>query len=549
MKNVAANMKAHLKEEVTTLALCVIIRRRDGVTYRLTTFDEPLTYDEKLYTPYYSMTWTSIQTTLELDVDSSEFQAIMNSAAVNREDISAGLFDYAEVEMFLINYEHPEYGPVRLRKGWAGEVVSREDGTYQAEVRGLTQVLATRLGAAYTPECRADLGDRRCKVPLAPPEWQPRTVYQAGDIVLGHVQVTGGYITVLEDSFEDNSDDGQTAGIAGPVAHNWTGYGHAATTFPTSVSFGGMSGSKIKKGTRFCRIGGQPSNGGGIYRIVDLIGAGADETEIDQGLCRVNLEIWWGRVQQGQVNLRADIMALDASYAEAGTFWSSGWQQPGEDIMTQVLVKDILVPAGTRWLRFDLVSTKKVGDEGGGVFDYIKADFLDPTSTYGGQEEYGGVAFIAKNSGTSGDDEPPFNSTLGAETEDNDIVWETTTAPLGDVITIDGVIDQKGKELEVPYLALEKEGGYYDQGLIRFETGRNAGKAFEIKTYREDKLTLYLSPPYPPAEGDRAVVYPGCDKRVQTCLEKFDNVINFRGEPHVPGQDEYYKTPDANVEG
>lgn len=546
MKNVAANMKTHLREEVTTLALCVIIRRRDGVTYRLTTFDEPLIYDEKTYTPYHSMTWTSIQTTLELDVDSSEFQAIMNSAAVNREDISAGLFDYAEVEMFLVNYEHPEYGPVRLRKGWAGEVVSREDGTYQAEVRGLTQVLATRLGAAYAPECRADLGDRRCKVPLAPPEWQPRTIYQGGDIVLGHVQVTGGFTELMVDSFESGLG-GSVAGIAGPVPAGWTGYGHAATAWGTASSFGGMPSSQVKKGSSFAYITGQASNGGGIYKIVDLIAAGADAGEIDQGLCRLNLEIWWGRVQQGQVNLRADVMALDANYAEAGTFWSSGWQQPGEDIMTQVLQKDILIPAGTRWLRFDLVSTKKVGDEGGGVFDYIKAEFLDPTSTYGGQEEYGGVAFQAANAGTSGDDEPPFNSTLGAETEDNDIVWVTIEAPLGEVITIDGVADDKGKVLEVVYIG--QDDGYYDQGLIRFETGKNAGKSFEIKTYREDKITLYLSPPYKPEEGDRAVIYPGCDKRVQTCLDKFDNVVNFRGEPHVPGQDEYYKTPDANVEG
>ncbi len=474
--------------------------------------------------------------------------AIMNSATVNREDISDVLFDYAEVEMFLINYEHPEYGPVRIRKGWAGEIVSREDGTYQAEVRGLTQVLATRLGSAYAPECRADLGDNRCKVPLAPPEWKPRTIYQAGDIVLGHVAVTGGYVDVLEESFEGGTG-GSMAGITGPVPDGWIGYGHAATAWGIAGAFGGMPASQVKKGTKFTYLTGQNSNGGGIYKIVDLIGAGGDPVEIDQGLCRLNLEVWWGRVQQGQVNLRCDVMALDAGYAEMETFYSSGWQQPGEDIMTQLLVKDILIPAGTRWLRFDLVSTKKVGDMGGGVFDWIAAQFLDPTSAYGGQEEYGGVAFMAKNSGTSGDDEPPFNSTLGAETEDNDIIWETIQAPLGEVITIDSVLDEKGKVLEVPYLALEKEGGYYDQGLLRFETGRNAGKAFEVKTYREDVLTLYLSPPYPPAEGDRAVIYPGCDKRVQTCLDKFDNVLNFRGEPHVPGQDEYYKTPDANVEG
>ncbi len=30
---------------------------------------------------------------------------------------------------------------------------------------------------------------------------------------------------------------------------------------------------------------------------------------------------------------------------------------------------------------------------------------------------------------------------------------------------------------------------------------------------------------------------PGCDKRAETCREKFDNFLNFRGFPHIPGED------------
>jgi uncharacterized phage protein (TIGR02218 family) len=29
----------------------------------------------------------------------------------------------------------------------------------------------------------------------------------------------------------------------------------------------------------------------------------------------------------------------------------------------------------------------------------------------------------------------------------------------------------------------------------------------------------------------------GCDKQFTTCKQKFDNVANFRGFPHVPGND------------
>ena len=37
----------------------------------------------------------------------------------------------------------------------------------------------------------------------------------------------------------------------------------------------------------------------------------------------------------------------------------------------------------------------------------------------------------------------------------------------------------------------------------------------------------------------------GCDKRLATCIDRFANVLNFRGEPYVPGQDALTHYPDA----
>jgi uncharacterized phage protein (TIGR02218 family) len=37
--------------------------------------------------------------------------------------------------------------------------------------------------------------------------------------------------------------------------------------------------------------------------------------------------------------------------------------------------------------------------------------------------------------------------------------------------------------------------------------------------------------------GDRVRLEPGCDKRLETCREKFDNLLNFRGFPDIPGED------------
>ena len=41
----------------------------------------------------------------------------------------------------------------------------------------------------------------------------------------------------------------------------------------------------------------------------------------------------------------------------------------------------------------------------------------------------------------------------------------------------------------------------------------------------------------PVAAGDVFTIRAGCDKRIETCGSKFANVANFRGFPHIPGQD------------
>jgi uncharacterized phage protein (TIGR02218 family) len=42
--------------------------------------------------------------------------------------------------------------------------------------------------------------------------------------------------------------------------------------------------------------------------------------------------------------------------------------------------------------------------------------------------------------------------------------------------------------------------------------------------------------------GNSFSLVAGCDKSFTTCAEKFNNAINFRGEPHVPGIDKMLET-------
>jgi uncharacterized phage protein (TIGR02218 family) len=48
--------------------------------------------------------------------------------------------------------------------------------------------------------------------------------------------------------------------------------------------------------------------------------------------------------------------------------------------------------------------------------------------------------------------------------------------------------------------------------------------------------------------GDTLVAVAGCDRQLTTCRDKFHNTVNFRGFPHIPGNDfvlRYPKPGDA----
>ena len=73
-------------------------------------------------------------------------------------------------------------------------------------------------------------------------------------------------------------------------------------------------------------------------------------------------------------------------------------------------------------------------------------------------------------------------------------------------------------------------------------SGANAGEKAAVKGDGPGEsglraLTLWQAPGRRVAAGDRFRVTAGCDKRAETCAAKFDNLINFRGFPHIPGDD------------
>ena len=60
-----------------------------------------------------------------------------------------------------------------------------------------------------------------------------------------------------------------------------------------------------------------------------------------------------------------------------------------------------------------------------------------------------------------------------------------------------------------------------------------------------NRLWLSAAPAFAVAPGTLLELVEGCDKRLETCLSRFGNVANFRGEPFLPGIDLLTRYPGA----
>jgi uncharacterized phage protein (TIGR02218 family) len=95
--------------------------------------------------------------------------------------------------------------------------------------------------------------------------------------------------------------------------------------------------------------------------------------------------------------------------------------------------------------------------------------------------------------------------------------------------------------------------GWFTGGRLTFASGANAGVAIEVKLHRADAqgvgFALWQAAPEPIAPGDTFVVTAGCDKQFATCRDRFGNTANFRGFPHIPGNDFVMSYPSPGQPG
>ena len=160
-RTISTDLRNHIAQGTTTLANFWKITRQDGTVMGFTDHDQNITYDSVEYKASTGFSPTDVALKSDMSVSNLEVEGVLDSSAITEPDLHAGVYDYAGVEVFMLNYKDLTQGTLQLKRGILGEV-SRSKGRFVAEVRGMSQHLQTNIGRIYIPQCDAIFADSRC---------------------------------------------------------------------------------------------------------------------------------------------------------------------------------------------------------------------------------------------------------------------------------------------------------------------------------------------------------------------------------------------------
>lgn len=161
---------ADLQRSATTI--CLLFRfdpvSPDGVSYGVTDTNRNVVYDDNASSLDYSAAIgaepSTFTTAADLSVDNAEIKSLMPvfDVPISEEDIRAGVYDYARMTVYIVNYENLIPGRhCVLHKGTVGQVTIRDDGlSFVNEYRGLMAQLKQSLCGKDSLGCRAIFGSQ-----------------------------------------------------------------------------------------------------------------------------------------------------------------------------------------------------------------------------------------------------------------------------------------------------------------------------------------------------------------------------------------------------
>jgi uncharacterized phage protein (TIGR02218 family) len=152
-------MRVFFDRELDTVATFWRIYRRDGAALAFISHDRDLSFGGIRHLAAPGMIPAAIRLTAQLANDSAEVQGALNHDSIRADDLAAGLFDEAAIEIGAVDWISLDHHTL-----YTGQIGRIEDDTSQfaAELRSTKSLLEQDLVPRTSPTCRAEFCGLGC---------------------------------------------------------------------------------------------------------------------------------------------------------------------------------------------------------------------------------------------------------------------------------------------------------------------------------------------------------------------------------------------------
>ncbi|MDR1425790.1 MAG: DUF2163 domain-containing protein [Rickettsiales bacterium] len=165
MKNIGSDLARSLAASSANLIKCFKITLKDHSVLGFSEGPEDISVDEILYKSCCGFEEKNQTSFSDMTSGDSNLVAILDNVGVDREDIIAGKFDGAAIEVFMTVREHPEYGKIVIISGFVGSIKIYGEKIY-FNIVGVMGVLEKTIGNIYSPLCRVGFCSKKCSLDL-----------------------------------------------------------------------------------------------------------------------------------------------------------------------------------------------------------------------------------------------------------------------------------------------------------------------------------------------------------------------------------------------
>jgi uncharacterized phage protein (TIGR02218 family) len=152
-------MRTFFASELDTVAIFWRVYRRDGVMLAFTSHDRDLVFGGITHHAAPGLSPAAIRLSADLTSDSAEVEGALSHASIREQDLAAGLFDDAAIEMGAVDWQTLEHHV--LYTGKIGRIEYNKS-QFAAELRSGKELLELDLVPRTSPTCRAEFCGRGC---------------------------------------------------------------------------------------------------------------------------------------------------------------------------------------------------------------------------------------------------------------------------------------------------------------------------------------------------------------------------------------------------